>query len=180
MGRGQYRGLIGPAVLFAGGAAITVLGGRHFGNGWPGTGGRPWAAQGLVPGGVAAFSWAATLFVSAYWAHPAALAAIPRAELAWMMLSPLTVASAAGGAAALIRRTELPPGVLRFEVRLGTAACDTMAVFLAGCCLWIAGPGQGPGQLFHAGTIDIAGAAAMTIALLVGRQASRQAHRNLA
>jgi hypothetical protein len=180
IGRGQSSGLIGPSALFLAGAAIMVAGGRHFGNGWPGTGGHPWAAQGLVPGGVAAFSWASTLSVSSYWAHPGALAGFPWAELAWMVLSPLAVASAVGGAAALIRRTELPPRVLRFEARLGTAACATMAVFLAGCCLWIAGRDQGPEQLFHAGTIDVAGAVAMAIALLVGRQAVRQAHRNLA
>ena len=74
----------GPArrrpVLFVAGLAIVVAGGRHFGNGWPGTGGHPWARQGLVPGGVAAFSWASTLSVSSFWAHPAALAAFPAAE----------------------------------------------------------------------------------------------------
>jgi hypothetical protein len=180
IGRGQSCGLTGPSVLFLAGTAIMVVGGRHFGNGWPGTGGHRWAAQGLVPGGVAAFSWASTLSVSSYWAHPAALAGFPSAELTWMVLSPLAVASAVGGAAALIRRTELPPRVLRFEARLGTAACATMAVFLAGCCLWIVGRDTGPEQLFHAGTIDVAGAAAMAVALLVGRQAVRQAHRNLA
>jgi hypothetical protein len=180
IGRGQSCGLIRPSALFLAGTAIMVAGGRHFGNGWPGTGGHPWAAQGLVPGGVAAFSWASTLSVSSYWVHPAALAGFPWAELAWMVLSPLAVAGAAAGAAALIRRTELPPRVLRFEASLGTAACGTMAFFLAGCCLWIAGRDSGPEQLFHVGTIDIAGAVAMAIALLVGRQAVRQAHRNLA
>src|SRR5580693_5889932 len=57
--------------------AVTIVGGRHFGNGWPGTGGHPWARTGLVPGGVAAFSWASTLSVSSFWAHPAALASFP-------------------------------------------------------------------------------------------------------
>ncbi len=45
------EGLIGPVALLAAGAAIMFTGGRHFGNGWPGTGGHPWAGQGLVPGG---------------------------------------------------------------------------------------------------------------------------------
>jgi hypothetical protein len=180
IGRGRPAGLIGPLMLFLAGAAITVAGGRHFGNGWPGTGGHPWAAQGLVPGGVAAFSWASTLSVSSYWAHPAALAGFPWAEIAWMALSPLAVASAVGGAAALIRRTDLSPGVLRHQARLGSAACATMAAFLAGCCVWIAGRGQGPEHLFHAGAIDVAGALAMTIALAVGQQAARQARRSLA
>jgi hypothetical protein len=63
---------------------------------------------------------------------------------------------------------------------LALAAALPVAVFLAGCCLWIAGRDPGPGHLFHAGAIDVAGAVAMAIALLVGRQAVRQAHRNLA
>jgi hypothetical protein len=178
--RRRPAGLIGPLMLFGAGTVIMVAGARHFGNGWPGTGGHPWAAQGLVPGGVAAFSWASTLSVSSYWAHPAALAGFPWTEIAWMALSPLAVAGAVGGAAVLIRRTDLSPGVLRLEARLGSAACATMAVFLAGCCVWIAGRGHGPEQLFHAGAIDVAGAVTMAIALVVGRQAVRQARRGLA
>ena len=84
--RPPYPGLIGPAALVLTCAVIMFVGGRHFGNGWPGTGGhRP----GLVPGGIAAFSWASTLSVSSYWAHPGALAGFPAAELAWMAASPL-------------------------------------------------------------------------------------------
>ncbi len=117
--------------------------------------------SGLVPGGVAAFSWASTLSVSSFWAHPAALAAFPAAELAWMALSPLAVACVVAGAAAM--RSAAPsfsPGVLGFEARLGAAACVTMAVFLGGCCVWIADRAPGPGNLFHPGAIDVAGAAA--------------------
>jgi hypothetical protein len=95
--RRQPRGLLGPSLLFLVGLAVVVVGGRHFANGWPGTGGHPWARQGLVPGGVAAFSWASTLSVSSFWAHPAALAAFPPAELAWMALSPLAVACVVAG-----------------------------------------------------------------------------------
>jgi hypothetical protein len=162
-------------LLFLAGLAVVVVGGRHFGNGWPGTGGHPWARQGLVPGGVAAFSWASTLSVSSFWAHPAALAAFPAAEIAWMALSPLAVACVVAGAAAAVRRTELSPGVLNFEARLGAAACITMAVFLGGCCVWIADRAPGPGNLFHPGAIDVAGAAVMTVALAAARQAVRQA-----
>jgi hypothetical protein len=173
---GEPEGLIGPSLLFVGGAAIAFAGGRHFGNGWPGTGGHPWVLQGMVPGGVAAFSWASTLCVSAYWAHPSALAGFPAAELAWMALSPLAVAGLVAGAAKAVRRTDLSPRISRFEARLGTAACATMAVFLVGCCLWIAGSrGRGPGNLFHAGAIDVAGAAVMAVALAVGQQAAHQA-----
>jgi hypothetical protein len=169
------RGLLGPSALLLAGLAVVVVGGRHFGNGWPGTGGHPWARQGLVPGGVAAFSWASTLSVSSFWAHPAALAAFPAAELAWMALSPLAVACVVVGAATAVRRTDLSPGVLGFETRLGIAACVTMAVFLGGCCAWITDRAMGPGNLFHPGAIDAAGVAVLTVALAVARQAARQA-----
>ena len=175
LARGRPPGLLGPSLLVLAGLAIVVAGGRHFGNGWPGTGGHPWAGRGLVPGGVAAFSWASTLSVSSFWAHPAALAAFPAAELAWMALSPLAVASVVAGAATVIRRTELSPGLLDFEIRLGGAACVTMAVFLGGCCAWIADRAPGPGNLFHAGAIDLAGVAVMIAILAVARQAARQA-----
>jgi hypothetical protein len=173
--RGRRRRLVGPSVLFLAGLAVVVVGGRHFGNGWPGTGGHPWARQGLVPGGVAAFSWASTLSVSSFWAHPAALASFPLAELAWMALSPLAVAGVVAGAATAVRRAELSPGVLGFEIRLGIAACVTMAVFLGGCCAWITGRAPGPGSLFHPGAIDVAGTVVMTVALAVAWQAVGQA-----
>ncbi|HEY2288730.1 MAG TPA: hypothetical protein VGH88_23550, partial [Streptosporangiaceae bacterium] len=156
---GRAPGLRGPSALFLAGLVVVVAGGRHFGNGWPGTGGHPWAHQGLVPGGVAAFSWASTLSVSSFWAHPAALAAFPAAELAWMALSPLAVAGAVTGAAAVVRRAGLSPRVLRFETWLGRLACAAMAVFLAGTCAWVApllGVG-GAGSLFRPGAIDVAG-----------------------
>ena len=178
LARGRPPGLLGPSLVVLAGLAIVVAGGRHFGNGWPGTGGHPWAGRGLVPGGVAAFSWASTLSVSSFWAHPAALAAFPAAELAWMALSPLAVASVVAGAATVIRRTELSPGLLDFEIRLGGAACVTMAVFLGGCCAWIADRAPGPGNLFHAGAIDLAGGAVMIAILAVARQAARQAARH--
>jgi hypothetical protein len=92
LARGQARALAVPSALFLAGLAVMIVGSRHFGNGWPGTGGHPWARTGLVPGGVAAFAWASTLSVSSFWAHPAALAAFPAAELTWMVLSPLALA----------------------------------------------------------------------------------------
>jgi hypothetical protein len=175
LARGGPRGLLGPSALFVAGLAVVIVGGRHFGNGWPGTGGHPWARQGLVPGGVAAFSWASTVSVSSFWAHPAALAAFPAAELAWMALSPLAVACVVAGAATAVRRAELSPRVLRFEVRVGIAACVTMAVFLGGCCAWITDRAAGPANLFRPGTIDLAGAVVMAVALALAGQAARQA-----
>ena len=175
---GRAPGVRGPSVLFLAGLAVVVIGGRHFGNGWPGTGGHPWPHQGLVPGGVAAFSWASTLSVSSFWAHPAALAAFPAPELAWMALSPLAVAGAVTGAAAVVRRAGqspavLSPRVLRFETWLGRAACAAMAVFLAGACAWVLA--RAPGAMFRPGLIDVAGLVVLALALAVARQAAGQA-----
>jgi hypothetical protein len=173
--RGRQWGLLGPTALLVVSAVIMFVGARHFGNGWPGTGGHRWARQGLVPGGVAAFAWASTLSVSSYWAHPGALIGFPVAELVWMALSPLAMAGLVAGAIALIRRTELSPRVLVFEAWLGTAACAAMVVFLGGCGAWILDGGPGPRNLFHAGAIDAAGVVVMTIAFVAARQAARTA-----
>ena len=179
LARGQARALAVPSALFLAGLAVMIVGSRHFGNGWPGTGGHPWARTGLVPGGVAAFAWASTLFVSSFWAHPAALAAFPAAELTWMVLSPLALACLVAGAATAVRRAELPPALLRFEGRLGAAACVTMAVFLGAGCAWLAGRTAPPGSPFRPGAIDVAGLAVMALALGVACQAARQGRRGL-
>jgi hypothetical protein len=117
------------------------------------------------------------MFVSSYWVHPAALAAFPPAEVAWMALSPVAAACVAGGAATTVRRVAVSPRVLRFEAFLGTAACVAMAAFLAACCLWLGDGAAGPSNLFHAGTIDVAGVAVMAVALAVARQSAAQARR---
>jgi hypothetical protein len=78
-------------------------------------------------------------------------------------------------AATAVRRTELSPGVLRFEIRLGRTACVIMTVFLGGCGAWIIDRAPGPGNLFHPGVIDVAGAVVMAAALAVARQAARRA-----
>jgi hypothetical protein len=167
------RNLLGPALLVVASALILVTGARHFGNGWPGTGGHHWTGQGLVPGGLAAFSWASTLAVSSYWFHPAALAAFPAAEIAWMTVSPIAAAGLVAGTATAIRRTGLSPAALRFEARLGTAACATMVIFLAGCCAWLVDGGPGPRNLYHAGAIDIAAVTVMALMLVAARYATR-------
>ena len=111
--RRQADGLILPALFFVAGTAVLVIGGRHFGNAWPGTGGHPWAHQGLIPGGVAAFTWGSTLWVSSYWAHPGSLALFPAAELAWMAVSPVATAFLLTGATKTIRRAGLSSRTLR-------------------------------------------------------------------
>jgi hypothetical protein len=155
-------------LLTAAGTAVLAAGGRHFGNGWPGTGGHWWPHQGLAPGGIAAFGWASTLSVTSYWAHPAALASFPAAELAWMVLSPAALLSLATGAVRLVRRLELSPRVLAFEIRIGRAAAAGMTAFVAGALCWVAQAGPGPHGLFRAGDIDVAGLAVMAAALATG------------
>jgi hypothetical protein len=175
--RRRAQGLVRPSVLLVVGAALLILGSRHFGNGWPGTGGHPWAHQGLVPGGVAAFLWASTLSISSYWAHPGALLGFPAAEVAWMLVSPLAIGCAAVGATKVVRRLEVSPRILRYEGRLGRVAAGAMVVFLVGSCCWIVDGGPGPRNLFHAGAIDGAGLAFMTMAALVALRAANVARR---
>jgi hypothetical protein len=156
----------------------VFIGGRHFGNGWPGTGGH----GGIVPGGLAAFGWATTLSDSSYWAHQGALFGFPAAEVAWMAVSPLALIAAVASAVVIVRRLELPLPVLAFETRLAAAACAVMVVILAGCGCWVATEGQsadGQPSLFHAGLIDVVGIGVLALALAVAVQAARMAGRSL-
>ncbi len=117
------------AVVLLGCVTFLFIGGRHFGNGWPGTGGH----GSFVPAGLAAFEWATSMSVSAYWAHPGSLFALfPRPEVYWMATSPLALATAVIAAAILVRRAGLPPRVLAFEVGLAAAACAVMVAVLGG------------------------------------------------
>jgi hypothetical protein len=183
------RGVLVPSVIFLGCLAVLFIGGRHFGNGWPGTGGHPWAGgfvrlggrewigRGLVPGGFAAFSWAATLSVSTYWLHPPALAGLPAAEICWMAGSPLALVGAIWAAVAAVRRVCLPFRVLAFQVRLAALAIVAMLVFFVGCGCWVAsGGGHG---LYRAGTIDAAGICVLALVLAVAGQAARRSRRCL-
>ena len=173
--RHQAGRLRWPAALAGAGALVLVIGARHFGNGWPGTGGHWWPHQGLAPGGIAAFGWAATLSVTSYWAHPAALASFPPAELIWMLISPAAMLCLATGAVQLVRRLEVPPRVLRYETWLGRAAVVSMIAFLSGALCWVSlrGPAQ---ALFHAGDIDAAGLAVLAAALATGGRAASRAN----
>jgi hypothetical protein len=171
---GRGRQLAGPATLVAVGALVLILGGRYFANDWPGTGGHLLVHQGLVPGGVAAFGWATTMWVSSYWLHPAALAAFGTAEIAWMVASPAATAVLVTGAARLLRRIELSPAGLRYELWLGRIAAVSMLALLAGALRWITLPALGD-QMFHAGLIDVAGLVAVAVAAAAGGQAVRRA-----
>ncbi len=166
-----------PILLAAAAAGVLAAGSHHFENGWPGTGGHPWAHQGLVPAGVAAFAWAATLSVSSYWAHPAALGAFPAAEIAWMAVSPVALIAGVAGVARVVRRLDLSPRVVRYEARLASSAAAAMVIFLAGAGCWViaAGPGSG---LFHAGIIDAGGLIVMLAALCVAQRAASQVRKS--
>lgn len=175
--RGGGRRLRGPALLAAGSAAVLILGGHHFQNGWPGTGAHWWPQQGLVPAGVAAFAWACTLPVTSYWAHPAALAAFPPAELAWLVVSPAAIAGLVAGTRSLVRRLPLTPRLVRYEAWLAAAAAAGMAAFLGAALCWVTGGGPGPHGLFRSGTIDGVALAVMALALVTGWLALRQVLR---
>jgi len=174
------HGLAAPFTVFLAGTAVSVLGARHFAAGWPGTGGHPWAQQHLLPGHAAALAWAETLSVTAYWAHPGALLGFPADELLWMAASPVALVAAVAGGARAIRRLELSPRVLRFELALARLACAGMVAFVAAACCWIAAGGTGPRNLFHIGAIDFAAVGAMVAALLVARRAGADARAALA
>jgi hypothetical protein len=170
----RWRHLLGPIVLVMGGLVVLVVGTHHFANGWPGTRGHPWTDQGIVPGGVAAYAWASTLFVTSYWLHPAALTHFPAGEVAWMLVSPAAVAALIVGATRIVRRVDLSPRVIRYERRLGLLAAVTTALYLTGAALWIVDGGPGPRNLFRIGSIDVVELAALALLVLVaGRAAGR-------
>jgi hypothetical protein len=163
-----------PLLLFIAAVAVLIAGSRHFGNGWPGTGAHPWVHQGLVPGGVAAFTWALTLSVTSYWAHPASLMSFPPAEIAWMVVSPIAFICAVVGVTKIIRRIDLPLRILRFEMVLAEAAGLLMIAFVGGASSWVVN-GGGPRGLFHIGVIDVAGIAAMSVSIAIAYRAVRRA-----
>jgi hypothetical protein len=179
-GRAVRRALRTPVAVLLAGVAFLFIGGRHLENGWPGTGGH----GSFVPAGLAAFEWATSLSVSAYWAHPARFfASFPRPEVYWMGTSPLALAASVIAAVILIRRAGLPPRVLAFEVRLATAACAVMPVVFGAAACWVAtSGGRRAGGLplpFHAGLIDLACTALLALALPLAAQAARTARREL-
>jgi hypothetical protein len=168
MVHGARRPLLVPAAILALAVTMLVVGSRAYENGWPGTGGHPWSHQGMVPGGLAAFVWSATLGVTSYWAHPGALHTFPRGELVWMAVDPVLLVTIAAAGATLLRRLELSDRVARLELRVALVAASAMGVFLLGALLWLlddrARPHSIPTDLFHAGSIDVIGAAVMALA----------------
>jgi hypothetical protein len=174
--RRRGRGLAVPIVAVGAGGLVLVIGSIHFGHGWPGTGGHPWSGRDVVPGSVARFCWAATLWITSYWAHPGALASFPASEVGWMVVSPIALAAILLGASRTLRLLPLSASVLRYESWLGLAAAVVMAGFLAGAGSWVISGGPGPRGLFRVGAIDLAAVAVMAGSLML---AFRAAHRAL-
>jgi hypothetical protein len=174
---GERSRLAWPAATLAAALVALVIGGRSLENNWTGTGGL----HSPVPGGLAAFIWAVTLFISAYWAHPGMLAAFPAAERTWMALSPLVLAIAVASAVVLVRRAGLAPRLARFEARLGFACCILMTAFVALCAAWLAvdGPLAARPTMFHAGWIDVASTGVLVVTLPAALQAAKTATRTL-
>lgn len=169
--QGHWRGLAGPALLAVFATVVFAAGSHHFAHGWPGTGGHPWAGRGLVPSQIASFAWAATLWVTSYWAHPGALSSFPVTEIVWMTASPLALLAGLAGVGETVHRLPLSGRVLRYEIWLGAGAALAMAAFLAGACSWVISGGPAPRQLFHVGAIDGVGLVVMAGALAVACQA---------
>ena len=175
LGAGRGAHLIASLVMAGAGCAVLVVGSIHFGHGWPGTGGHPWAGRGIVPGAVARFCWAATLWITSYWAHPGALASFPASEIGWMFASPIAMVAMLLGAAGTLRRLPLSARVLRYQSWLGLAAGLVMACFLAGAASWVISGGPAPHELFRVGAIDCVGVVVMAAALVVAFRAAQRA-----
>ena len=154
--------------------AVLVVGSVHIGHRWPGTGGRPWSGRDIVPAPVARFCWAATLWVTSYWAHPGALRSFPASEVAWMIVCPLALLTALIAGAGALRRARPSDRLLRYELPLAVGLVAAMAVFLAGAGSWVVGGRPAGGDLFRVGIIDALGVAVMGAALSVSFVAARR------
>lgn len=154
---------------------VFCVGCHHFGALWPGSGGHPWAGRGLVPGAVARPAWAATLWISAYWAHPGALRHFPISEVAWMAVSPFLFATRLAGALHAVRHLVLPMVALRCLALLGALGVALATLFLAGATDWVLSGPSGPHGLFEVGVIDELVLLLFTIALMAAGHTARRA-----
>jgi len=167
-----------PVLLIVAGATVIFIGGRHFANAWPGTGGHLLAHQALIPAWLAAFCWASTMWITSYLAHPAALAAFPVGQLGWMAACPAAIGALITGAARLLRGVERSPGTLRFEKWLAGITAAGLLLLIGGALSWLISPGAGVMPAFHVGLIDKAAMLALVLLIGAGWQALR--HGNLA
>jgi hypothetical protein len=168
--RRAAAGVRRPAVVALGFAVALVVGARHFENFWPGTSGHG-AEHLLVPGGLAAFGWASTLSVSAYWAHPGLWNIFPAPEMAWMVLSPVAWIGLVASVVTVVRRLTLGAGLLRYLARLAMVAVAAAIVFLAGTATWVLAHGPGQSGEFRPGVIDVLSLLIMAAAAVIALRA---------
>jgi hypothetical protein len=170
-------GLRRPVGLFVSATAVLAAGAVGFRHGWPGA--HPGLPNSVGPGGVGGVLWAATIGVSAYWAHPSILFSLPVTEIAWMAVSSVAVAMAAGGATLTLRRIDVPPVALPFLGIAARVALAGLGLFVSGTLIWMVDGAAGPGNLFQAGTVDFIGLAVIGVALAVaGRAVGRASLTN--
>jgi hypothetical protein len=170
----ETRRFIGPIALTVLGATGLVVGGHHLQGGWPGTGGRPGLWHHLVPGSVGGFGWAETLGLTAYWAHPSELFALPTDQLVWTLLSPILSAATLAGAVMVVRRVTLSAAALDFEVRLAKIAAIGMVPYLGSAAWWVLSSPTDSNAVFRAGSLDVLLVASMVIALVVAHTATQR------
>jgi hypothetical protein len=128
-------------------STVALLGGAlYVGHHWPGAVGHPWSGRDLVPAPLARIAWAATLSVSAYWAHPHALEQLGSLQLGWMAASLLLLTTIALSAARVTRR---PAG------RRSQLTIAGMGLFLIGALSWAVWGAPGPHGLYAPGVIDL-------------------------
>jgi hypothetical protein len=169
--RGQWRPLVRPALTAIVGLVVLLVGGRHYANAWPGTGGHLLWPSAHVPAWAAAFGWATTMWITSYVAHPGLLAAFPGTQLAWMALSPAATGLLVTGLAGVARRLGLQACAKLYAKWLSKIAVAGMILFLAGVLAWMAVGGSL--GLFQVGAIDFAGLTVLALALVVGSQVMR-------
>jgi hypothetical protein len=171
--RGQCRPLVRPALTATLGLVILFVGGRHYANAWPGTGGHLLWPMVHVPAWAAAYGWATTMWVTSYVAHPGLLAAFPATQLAWMALSPVATGLVVTGFAGVVRRLGIQARAMRYAKWLSKIAVAGMILFLAGVLSWLMSAGADPLPGDHVGAIDFAGLTVLALALAVANHVVR-------
>jgi hypothetical protein len=173
--RGEGRPLARPAHTALTGLIILFVGGRHFANAWPGTGGHLLWPIGHVPAWAAAFGWATTMWITSYVAHPGLLATFPATQLAWMALSPVAIGLLVTGVAGLASRLRHSAFARRYAKWLFKTAAAGMTIFLAGTLSWLASARAGSPHVDRVGAIDFAGLTVLALALAVTSHVIRTA-----
>jgi hypothetical protein len=171
--RGQGRQLVRPALTATSGLVILFVGGRHYANAWPGTGGHLLWPLVHVPAWAAAYGWATTMWITSYVAHPGLLAAFPATQLAWMALSPVAAGLVVAGFAGVVRRLGIQACAKRYAKWLSKIAVAGMILFLTGVLCWLMSAGAGPPLADRVGAIDFAGLTVLALALAIASHVVR-------